>query len=153
MGRQRTITDILGTRTNEYDAATLQLVAEILPDGTTLDRHYDSLGRPSGIALAGDYSVDYAYDGVGRFSSISSSVSSAQSVVSYSYLPDSDLIAGHDYLDPVTRITNHASRTTYEPHRNLKTQVLNSFGTNLISRFDYENDAIGRRTGAEGVSP
>ena len=145
LGRQRTITDILGTRTNEYDAATLQLIAEKRPDGTTLGRAYDEMGRSAGLALGSDYSVTYSYDTVGRFSSISSSVSSAQSAVSYSYLPNSDLIAGYT-LSPggsaVPLTVSHA----YEEHRNLKPQVLNSSGTNLISHFDYENDAIGRRT-------
>lgn len=139
LGRQLTITDILGTRTNEYDAATLQLIAEKLPDGTTLDRHYDSLGRPSGIGLSSDYSVGYAYDDFGRFMAVSSSVYSVPFVANYSYIPNSDLIG------QVSSAQFQVSYT-YEPHRNLKTQVLNSSGTNLISQFDYENDAIGRRT-------
>jgi RHS repeat-associated protein len=35
---------------------------------------------------------------------------------------------------------------SYEPNRDLITAVENRAGTDLISRFDYENDAIGRRT-------
>ena len=34
---------------------------------------------------------------------------------------------------------------TYESSRNLLTQVKN-MGTNLVSQFDYSNDAVGRRT-------
>lgn len=34
----------------------------------------------------------------------------------------------------------------YEPNRNLKTQVLNQWGTNVVSQFDDVNDPIGRRT-------
>ncbi len=35
---------------------------------------------------------------------------------------------------------------TYEDNRNLITSVENKSGTNLISKFEYSNDAIGRRT-------
>jgi len=35
---------------------------------------------------------------------------------------------------------------TFEPDRNLITQIKNMAGTNLISQFDYINDALGRRT-------
>ena len=34
----------------------------------------------------------------------------------------------------------------YEPHRNLIASVENAHSNNVISRFDYTNDAIGRRT-------
>ena len=79
----------MGTRTNAYDASTLQLISESLPNGTTLARNYDLLGRSSGLSLDSDYALTYGYDDMGRFSSVSSS---ASSVVNYSYLPNSDLI-------------------------------------------------------------
>ena len=34
----------------------------------------------------------------------------------------------------------------YEPHRNLIASIENTHSNNVISRFDYTNDAIGRRT-------
>jgi hypothetical protein len=33
-----------------------------------------------------------------------------------------------------------------EPHRDLLTAVENRNGTNLLSRYDYANDALARRT-------
>jgi RHS repeat-associated protein len=39
----------------------------------------------------------------------------------------------------------HVTRT-YEDHRNLLTAVENKAGTSVISRFEYQNDALGRRT-------
>jgi RHS repeat-associated protein len=144
LGRQVTITDAQGTRTNVYDAATLALVEEQLPDGTVLERSQDPFGRASGISVATgtepvDYAVTYGYDTVGRFHSVSSSVSSVSSVVNYSYLPDSSMISGYTAGDlTVSR--------SYEPNRNLITGINNQWGTNLVSSFTYDNDAVGRRT-------
>ena len=137
VGRQLTITDGMGTRTNTYDAETQQLISENLANGTALARSYDALGRSSGLSLDSDYALIYNYDDLGRFSSISSSVSS---MVNYSYLLNSDLIAGY---------TNNAGlsvQRVYEPDRNLVATIENHFGGSLVSQFDYENDALGRRT-------
>ncbi|HAS82554.1 MAG TPA: hypothetical protein DCS43_07765, partial [Verrucomicrobia bacterium] len=141
LGRQVTITDAQGTRTNVYDATTLALVEEQLPDGTVLERTQDTYGRASGISLGDDYEVNYAYDGYGRFHS----VSSAYSVVEYSYLEGSLLISGYSIVGqaplPVLSVAK-----TYEPNRNLITDIENMSGTNLVSTFSYQNDAVGRRT-------
>jgi YD repeat-containing protein len=75
----------------------------------------------------------------GRFSSVSSSVSS---VVSYSRLPGTDLISGYT-AGPLT------ISKSFEPHRDLITSVsnhVNHVNLVLISAYDYANDAIGRRT-------
>jgi RHS repeat-associated protein len=143
-GQQMTITDVLGTRTNIYNALS-QLTAEKLPDGTTLTRTHDALGRPSGIALGSDYTLTYGYDSYGRFSAISSSVSSVQSAVNYSYLQNSSLLSGYSVTPGGAAASLTVSRT-YEPHRDLITSIQNTFDTNTISRFDYLNDAVGRRT-------
>ena len=145
LGRQQTITDALGTRTNAY-ADTLELTEEQLPDGTTLYRAHDSLGRPSALSIGnrnsaiGNYSVSYGYDNAGRFSSVSSFVNSASFVVEYSYLENSDLLAGY------TNSSGFAVERVYEPDRNLIASIENRFGAATISSFAYENDAIGRRT-------
>ena len=139
LGRQVAVTDVLGASTNLYDPATLAVSEEQRPDGTALHRSYDPFGRPSGISLGADYSVNYSYDAVGRFSSISSAVSGSSAAWTYSYLPDSDLIR------QLTNNYGQLTAYTYDPQRNLKTQVLNKFGTNLISQFGYFHDALGRR--------
>jgi RHS repeat-associated protein len=138
LGRQITITDGTGTRAFAYNDA-LQLAAETNALGV-LQYAFDGLGRPAGFDAGPGYSVRYAYDPLGRFSAVTSSVASASSVAGYSYLPGSDLVAGHANSDgfSVTR--------SYEPNRNLITQILNTSGTNVISRFGYVNDAVGRRT-------
>ncbi len=47
LGRQLTITDVLGTRTNVYDA--LNLLEERHPDGTALVRSYGQKRGPIGL--------------------------------------------------------------------------------------------------------
>ncbi|MDD4735772.1 MAG: hypothetical protein PHP44_06670 [Kiritimatiellae bacterium] len=143
MGQQLTITDALGTRTNEYNALG-QLTAEMLPDGTSLARSNDSFGRPSGIALDSDYTLTYGYDEYGRFSSVSSSVLSVSSVVNYSHLPNSSLLESKTISSDGNSVLDIGY--SYDPNRDLIIQIQNTAGTNLISQFDYLNDAVGRRT-------
>lgn len=71
--------------------------------------------------------------------SVSSSVNFVSSVVNYSYLSNSDLLCGW------SNGTISVGRT-YEANRNLLTQVKNMASGNLIGQFDYQNDALGRRT-------
>lgn len=135
LGRQLTIADVLGVRTNIYDA--LALLEERMPDGTILARARDSLGRPSDIALDGDYGVGYGYDDFGRFASLAIS-NGVQ--FDYSYVPDSDLLAGWS-------VSNGAAAAyAYEPNRNLRTEVANTFDGDPISSFAYTYDAADRRT-------
>jgi YD repeat-containing protein len=126
-----------------YDPTTLALTHEtIIANGVTnvITRTQDTYGRAAGFSLGADYAVAYAYDNTGRFASLQSSVSGLQSnLFTYTYLPDSSLISGYTAGDL-------AVSRSYEPNRNLITGIENMAGTNLISRFAYENDAIGRRT-------
>ena len=138
LGRQAAIADGTGSRTFAYNAA-LQLAAETNVFGS-IGRSYDALGRSAGFSLDAGYAVAYGYDPVGRFASVSNNVGAVPRTATYSYLPGSGLLAGW---------TNDAGMSlarTYEPNRDLLTAVENRFGTNLISRFDYSNDAVGRRT-------
>ena len=135
IGRQLTITDVLGTRTNVYNALTL--LEEQFPDGTVLARSIDSFGRASGIALDAGYAVGYGYDADGRFASVS--VSNGVQV-DYAYVTNSSLPASWSVAD------GSAVAFAYEPNRDLRTNVVNTFDGSLISSFAYANDAIGRRT-------
>ena len=138
LGRVLAVADVLGTRTNVYDVATLSLVEEHLPDGTVLSRSTDELGRPSGLSLGADYSVSYAYDAYGRFAAVSSAVGSASSVANYAYVPGSRLVAGYT-------IGELARLVSYEPQRDLIASVTNAWNDSPISSFAYQNDAIGLR--------
>jgi YD repeat-containing protein len=66
-------------------------------------------------------------------------VVSVSSVVDYSYLPGSWLIAS------VSNSAGFASLREYEGHRDLITDINNQWNGNLVSSFAYENDAVGRR--------
>ena len=137
LGRQVVITDGTGTRRFVYNDA-LQLACETNAFGV-LTRNYDALGRSAGFSLDSAYSVAYGYDPVGRFASVSSSVQSVSSVVTYSYLPGSDLIAGW------SNDAGLAVARAYEPNRDLIVGVSNTFNDLALPSFAYGNDALGRR--------
>jgi len=99
--------------------------------------------RDTGFALDAGYGVAYAYDMFGRFHSVSSSVQSAQSVAAYSRLADTDLLEATTFT---LGSSTFDVRRSYEPGRALITSVENAFGETVISRYDYQNDALGRRT-------
>jgi len=137
LGQQVQIADGTGSRIFTYNDQ-LQLAAETNVLGQ-ITRSYDSLGRSSGFSVGTDYAVAYGYSDVGRFLSISSSVQSVSSVVDYSYLPNSDLVSG--WSNGVVSVVKN-----YEPNRNLLVSVDNRTNGAMVSRFDYANDVLGRRT-------
>jgi YD repeat-containing protein len=126
--------NLYGQMTNE----TVFLCAA--PVGATITRSYDALGRETGFSLGPDYEVAYGYDEFGRFHSVSSSVAGATAMNTYAYLAGSDLLAG------LTNSSGFSWTRTFETNRNLLASVENRFGTNRISRFDYDNDSLARRT-------
>ncbi len=138
LGRQLTITDVLGIRTNLFSPTAL--LEERHPDGTALVRSFDAYGRAAGIALGADYAVGYGYDEFGRFSTVSVSNGAT---FTYSYVPNSSLLSGY------TNDLGLSVAYAYEPHRDHKTLVSNAWSTwstNVISTFAYTYDALGRRT-------
>ena len=148
IGRQKTIRDVQGTRTNVYDPATLNLQSERLSNGAGLDRSYDAIGRPISLALDGDYQVAYGYDSVGRLNVITASVAGVVGQVSYGYAANADLVATRVVTSTAGSAVLHVGYG-YEAQRDLITALTNRVstpGTNLIvSMFAYQNDAVGRR--------
>ena len=74
-GRLVSVTDAAGTRALAYDANG-NCVSEDVPQipGRVVTRTFDALSRRTGLALGTDISATYAYDGLGRVSSIASGV-------------------------------------------------------------------------------
>ena len=148
LGRQVTITDGQGSRLFSYTDA-FQLAVET-NSAAELVRVYDSQGRPSGydLVMAGSTSVvssiRYTHNEAGRFHQVDADLRATPLPLRnfrYGYL------AGADLVESLTETNSGINMArSYEQRRNLITQILNTSGTNLISRFDYENDAIGRRT-------
>ena len=140
LGQQKTITDALGSRTFAYNS-NLQLESEAISGlyNKSIVRAYSStgvIGRYSGITLASEYSLGYDYDGYGRLASIMNGTDT----FTYSYLANSDLMANIAMPNNIT-VTN-----TYEANRNLITGVENKYSSTTVSKYDYVNDAIARRT-------
>ena len=153
------MTDAAGTRTFVYDAATLQLDYEEVPDyyGDTvrLDRQYavsGVIGRNVGFDVVGVpagtpttlYSVAYGYYDDGRLETVTNdSLPGSPQEFTYGYVDGSDLIK---YVEgPVARADN-----TYEPLRDLRT-VVNNYriadgSSSPVSHYSYRYDAAGRRS-------
>jgi RHS repeat-associated protein len=96
-------------------------------------------GRPAGMTLGSGYAVTYGYAANGRFETLGWDVNGEDDSATYGYVPGSELLAGY------TTASGQGTTYGYEPHRDLKTQVRNSFGSTVISQYDYAYDEIGRR--------
>jgi YD repeat-containing protein len=144
LGRQTQITDAQGTRTFSFDPSTLALTNETIVAGgvtSVIARTQDSYGRPSGLSFGDDYKVDYGYSGVGRFESVDSVVLGVTNNWQYSYLNNSELI--ESLVESNAGVTNSRA---YEANRNLLTEIHNQAQGSTISKYAYQNDALGRRT-------
>lgn len=146
LGQQKTVTDAVGTRTFAYNDA-LQPLTETITGlySKVITRSYEGtgmIGRYKGIDVkdtpvdAIHYDVDYGYDTMGRFST----VTNGSDVYTYNYLANSNLVSSITYPNTIT-VTN-----AYESNRNLIDYVENKHGSTSISKYDYTNDALGRRT-------
>ncbi|WP_176013903.1 RHS repeat domain-containing protein [Victivallis sp. Marseille-Q1083] len=89
-------------------------------------------GSYSGLNIGTVNLYTYGYDQYSRLNK----VTTAAGVFNYTFLADSDLIAS------MTRPNNASTNYTYETARDLLTKVANG----SISTFQYNNDALGRRT-------
>ena len=83
LGQQLTVSDAVGSRTFGYNNK-FQLLEESINGlySKAITRNYDSLGRNTGMNIGTEYDVDYGYDSVGRFST----VTNGSDVFTYSYL-------------------------------------------------------------------
>ena len=87
-----------------------------------------------------DYSVTYGYEpDTGRFKSVAWAVKGINDTATYSYITNSDLL--HQLSANSGQLTTYS----YEPNRNLKTQVKNEFNTRLISQYGYTYKNLGLR--------
>ena len=143
LGRQAAITDAVGSRTFVYNSA-LQPYTETIAGlyGEVLTRTYDTtgiIGRSIGFSLASGYDVDYDYDDVGRLDTVAWTVDGRVGSVGYTRVANADL------LEQVNFPGGLETTYTYEPHRDLKIEVANAYGTEAISTYAYQYDALGRR--------
>jgi RHS repeat-associated protein len=137
-GRPHTITDGLGTRTLSYATGGF-----LSGDSFTGVSYTYNNGRVSDLSL-GSYHVTYGYDAAtGRFETVTYQPGMPEAqTFTYSYVPDSDLL--HQLSVTLSGVEGLVTRT-YEPNRDVLTQVKNQFGIDIISQYDYQNDELARR--------
>ena len=137
LGQKTTVTDAVGSRTFGYNGS-FDLTSEAITGiyNKTISRTYDSLGRASGMEIGTEYNVGYGYDALGRFNALTNGGDN----FAYSYLANSNLVSGITYPNGIT------SSNSFEANRDLITSVEGKFGTTSVGKYDYVNDAIGRRT-------
>jgi RHS repeat-associated protein len=93
------------------------------------------VGRYTGVNIGTEYDVDYGFDQYGRFNS----VTNGTDTFTYGYLTNSNLVS-------TLTVGDISVNNTYETNRNLITSVENKYDTTTVSKYDYVDDAIGRRT-------
>ena len=135
LGQLATVQDAAGTRNFVYNA-NFDLIKETINGiyNRELNRTYTDTvmkGRPLSLYIGNILNYSYGYDEYGRLNKITTPMGD----FNYTRLENSDLIA------QVTRPNSITTTWSYEPHRNLITQVRNG----NISSFGYTNDAIGNR--------
>ncbi len=144
LGRQKTITDAVGTRVFGYNSQ-LQQETETITGiyNKVITRTYETAGVPgraTGFNLGAGYAVTYGYEaGTGRFRSVNWSAGGKSDTATYSYVPNSDLVY------QLSTTFGLATTYAYEADRNLKTQVKNEFNAQLISQYDYNYNNLGLR--------
>ncbi|WP_176014744.1 RHS repeat domain-containing protein [Victivallis sp. Marseille-Q1083] len=136
LGQPLTVVDTTGTRTFTYNVQ-FALQKELISGIYTkeLNRVYTTSGLKgsySGLNIGTVNLYTYGYDQYSRLNK----VTTAAGVFNYTFLANSDLIAS------MTRPNNVPTNYTYETARDLLTKVANG----AISTFQYNNDALGRRT-------
>ena len=138
LGRQISATDTVGTTTTIYDD-----FGEVVGEATiglyskSKTRHRDAFGRDLGYTLDNSRKniIEYEPD-TARIKR----VMFAGAWYTYGYLPGTDLKSS------LTVGTAGRTDWTYEPTRDLLTQVKNTAFGSVVSQYDYVNDAIERRT-------
>ena len=140
LGRMVRVSDAAGVHSFSYDSK-LRLVSEGLTGHQIyqIDRKYDDLGRATGFTLDDGYQISYGYDDTGRFKKVGWQIGNQPGDVEYSYMAQSDRLSGMASTSGLT------VRYDYEPHRDVKTAVVNSFKDRLISKYEYQYDRLGRR--------
>lgn len=143
-GNTKTVTDALGSRTLAYNDV-FQVETETITGlyNKTITRTYETsgvVGRSTGFNLGPKYNVSYGYEpDTGRFNTVGWTVDGQTDTAAYSYVTGSDLIEQVAFGNGISLIY------TYEPLRDLKSQVRNEYSGTIISQYDYINNAIGNR--------
>ena len=92
---------------------------------------------PHGFNIGMNYNNSYGFEpDTGRLNTVSWDVGTHTDTATYTYLNNSNLLEGY------TAGSGQETSYSYEPNRNLKTQVKNQFNSQLISQYDYTYDEV-----------
>ena len=120
-----------------YSATTLDLVSESQNDAI-IKYANDAFGRTSNVSFDDIYEVRFLYDENGRVMSVLAHDDVSVSTNVYTYMPGSGIATGWS-AGQLRVSVNHDTR------RDAISQVINKVGTEVVSQYDYDIDAIGRR--------
>jgi len=151
------VTDGVTTHTFTYDVESggdMRLLAEEITGliEKTIEPQYDSgqdiEGRRKGLTIkpnggSVEYEAEYGHDAKGRLNLIKGPGLPAYGV-NYGFVSDSDMIGLAEYKDGSTVVAS--TTRVAETHRDLVDYVENKWGTTSVSKYDYENDNLARRT-------
>ncbi len=148
LGQLKSVADpVTGMRTFVYNPDTALLATETLPgyfDGRVITRQYETAGikgRNLGYTLnAGgttEQDIDYGYDTLGRFGSVTNA--SYTFAFNYAYMANANLI------DTVTH-GGFVQDFGYELNRDHVSVLETRSGATTIARMAYQVDALGRRS-------
>ncbi|MDA3799839.1 MAG: RHS repeat-associated core domain-containing protein, partial [Kiritimatiellae bacterium] len=138
--------------TYDYDTNTFALLSEQTVRGTItncLSYSYNPQGQQtaysSSSSRGGDLACEvggvlYSFDSYGRQSSIAAFSNGETNTFHFNYLHGSAMVSS------ITNNLGFGISKYYEDSRNLIVGISNYFGSSSVSSFEYQNDALGRRT-------
>lgn len=130
------VTDSKGTISQEFDSAD-RITKITYPNGRFLEYRYDTGGRRVQMVDQDGFTINYAYDAVGRLAGLADG--NGQKIVTYNY----------DNVGRLVREENgNGTYTTYDYDSAGQLVSMVNFSSNnqVNSRFDYTYDDLGRRT-------
>ncbi|MCK6486472.1 MAG: hypothetical protein L6R00_20335, partial [Phycisphaerae bacterium] len=156
-GAPATVIDVVGTRTFSYNDAqqletesTSGLYSRVISrdyetgaGGTLAGRYYKLMVGTSQDPDA-DYESTYGYDSGGRLNRVTGPGLPAYGAV-YSFAADSDLVSQIAYKSDASTTVASTIRG-FESTRGLITSIENKWGATTVSKYEYTNDGLDRRT-------
>jgi RHS repeat-associated protein len=136
-GELATATDATGTTTFTYDPTTELLTKVAYPNGMFLSFSYNAAGQRTSMVDQTGFTVNYAYDSVGRLSQLTDG--SGNVIVTYTYDADGRLSE---------KVNGNGTYTTYQYDADGNVLHLINYapGGTINSRFDYTYNSMGLET-------
>ncbi len=138
LGDMLTASDTTGTTKFTYDPTTELMTKVACPNGTSFAFTYNAAGQRTSMVDQTGFTVNYAYDAVGRLSQLTDG--SGNVIVTYAY-------DANGRLNQKTNGNGTYTTYVYDADGNILHQVNFAPGGAINSRFDYTYNALGLETG------